>query len=112
MLFSCNAHAAAATATKSRKTIKVKNKRKNISVDLHCHVHTPPADDIAKQTAGASPTARYGNPRTEAQQKKLHQDLHQKLTSIEQRIKDMDNRIQKSCYRRLRPLPLYARQQG
>ena len=92
MLFSCNAHSAAATNTKSRKTVKVKNKRKALSVDLHCHVHTPPADDIAKQTtgAGASPTASYGNPRTEAQQKKLHQELHQKLTSIEQRIKDMD----------------------
>ncbi len=90
MLFSCVSHAAAATHRKSRKTIKVK--RKTLSVDLHCHVHTPPADDIAKQSASVnvSPTARYGNPRTEAQQKKLHQDLQQKLTSIEQRIADMN----------------------
>jgi predicted TIM-barrel fold metal-dependent hydrolase len=92
MLYTCAPHTAAAANPKSRKTIKVKNKRKAISVDLHCHIHTPPADDIAKQTAGAgaSPTARYGNPRTEAQQKKLHDELLQKLTSVEQRIKDMD----------------------
>jgi predicted TIM-barrel fold metal-dependent hydrolase len=93
VLFNCHprTHAAAAKP-QSRKTVKVKNKRKNISVDLHCHIHAPAADDIAKQTAGASasPTARYGNPRTEAQQKKLHGELLQKLTSIEQRIKDMD----------------------
>ncbi len=91
MLFSCHSRPAAASPA-SRKTVKVKNKRKNISVDLHCHIHSPPADDIARQTAGggASPTARYGNPRTEAQQKKLHEQLLQKLTSIEQRIKDMD----------------------
>ncbi len=74
-----------------RKTIKVKNKHKAISVDLHCHIHTDAADVIAKQSAtNASPIARYGNPRTEAQQKKLHQDLHKKLTDIDQRIADMD----------------------
>ena len=92
MLFSCKTHAAAATIGKSRKSLKVRHKRKNISVDLHCHIHTPPADDIARQSVNTnvSPTARYGNPRTEAQQKKLHQDLQQKLTSVEQRISDMD----------------------
>jgi aminocarboxymuconate-semialdehyde decarboxylase len=74
-----------------RKIVKVKNKRKAISVDLHCHIHTDAADVIARQSAtNASPTARYGNPRTEAQQKKLHQDLHKKLTDIDQRIADMD----------------------
>jgi len=90
MLYSCASHASATANTKSRKTIKVK--RKSLSIDLHCHVHTPSADDIARQSASsnASPTARYGNPRTEAQQKKLHQDLLKKLTSIEQRITDMD----------------------
>ena len=54
----------------ARKTIKVKNRRKAISVDLHCHIHTDAADAIAEQSAtNASPIARYGNPRTDAQQK-------------------------------------------
>ena len=74
-----------------RKIVKVNNKRKAISVDLHCHIHTDAADIIAKQSkSNASPIARYGNPRTEEQQKKLHQDLHKKLTDVDQRIADMD----------------------
>ncbi len=91
-MHACNTTSAAAVKSGSRKTVKVKGKSKAISVDLHCHVHTDAADAIAKQstTTNASPTARYGNPRTEAQQKKLHQDLHQKLTDVDQRIADMD----------------------
>mgnify|MGYP003349990168 FL=1 len=75
----------------SRKIVKVNNRHKALSVDLHCHIHTDAADGIAKQSqTNASPIARYGNPRTEAQQKKLHQDLHKKLTDVDQRIADMD----------------------
>src|SRR5688572_13521818 len=95
MLFSCKpqnratAKSLAATKAASRKTIKVKGKSRAISVDLHCHVHTDAADAIAKQSASrVSPTARYGNPRTEAQQKKLHDELHKKLTDVDQRIAD------------------------
>ena len=73
------------------RSVKVGGKFKAISVDLHCHLHTDAADAIAKQSiTNASPIARYGNPRTEAQQKKLHQDLHKKLTDVDQRIADMD----------------------
>lgn len=91
MLHTCNPKSAAASKSASRKTVKVGGKFKAISVDLHCHLHTDAADVIAKQSATqASPIARYGNPRTEAQQKKLHQDLHKKLTDVDQRIADMD----------------------
>ena len=95
MLYSCHPRSSSASAAAakagSRKTVKVKGRSKALSVDLHCHLHTPSADDIAKQSASnVSPTARYGNPRTEAQQKKLHEDLHKKLTDIDQRIADMD----------------------
>ena len=84
-------HSHAAARPSSRKTVRVKGKTRAISVDLHCHLHTDAADGIAKQSASnASPIARYGNPRTEAQQKKLHLDLHKKLTDIDQRIADMD----------------------
>ena len=92
MMHTCHPLSAAAKKSTSRKIVKVKGKSRALSVDLHCHIHTDAADAIAKQSENpsVSPTARYGNPRTEAQQKKLHQDLHQKLTDVEQRIADMD----------------------
>ncbi len=72
--------------------LTVKKNKTTLSVDLHCHLHTDQADTLAKQSASqnVSQTARYGNPRTEAQQQKLHLDLHKKLTDIDQRIRDMD----------------------
>ena len=92
MMHTCHPLSAAAKKSTSRKIVKVKGKSRALSVDLHCHIHTDAADAIAKQSENpsVSPTARYGNPRTEAQQKKLHQDLHQKLTNVDQRIADMD----------------------
>jgi aminocarboxymuconate-semialdehyde decarboxylase len=91
MPLSCKPSSAAAARSTSRKTVKVKGKSKALSVDLHCHIHTDAADAIAQQSAtNASPLARYGNPRTEAQQKKLHADQQKKHTDVEQRIADMD----------------------
>lgn len=92
MLFTCGPHGAAATRAASRKIIKPASGKGALSVDLHCHVHTPKADELAGKSGNpaANPTARYHNPRTEAHQKKLREDLDRKLTSIEQRLKDMD----------------------
>jgi aminocarboxymuconate-semialdehyde decarboxylase len=64
--------------------------RKTLSVDLHCHIHTPAADDLAKAEADADPLKRYANPRTMEQQHKLRAALDRKLTSIDQRLSDMD----------------------
>jgi aminocarboxymuconate-semialdehyde decarboxylase len=90
MLFTCKPRAAAAARPASRKVIK--RGRKSLAVDLHCHIHTPAADDLAKQATapGVDQMARYGDPRTIAQQQKLRAELDRKLTSIEQRIADMD----------------------
>ena len=90
MLFSCRPYARAAARPASRKVVK--RGRKTLSVDLHCHIHTPAADDLAKKDTapGVDQMARYGDPRTIAQQQKLRAELDRKLTSIEQRIADMD----------------------
>jgi aminocarboxymuconate-semialdehyde decarboxylase len=90
MLFTCKPHSAAAVRPASRKVVK--RGRKSLAVDLHCHIHTPAADELAKQAMapGVDQMARYGDPRTIAQQRKLRAELDRKLTSIDQRIADMD----------------------
>jgi aminocarboxymuconate-semialdehyde decarboxylase len=90
MLFTCRPRSCAATRSASRKIVKRGNK--SLAVDLHCHVHTPEADEIAKQTQTSSPdpAARHGSERTAARQKELRHELDKKLTSIEQRLADMD----------------------
>ena len=90
MLFTCNPRSHAASRPASRKVVK--RGARSFAVDLHCHVHTPAADELAKQSAqpGADPMARYGNVRTRDHQNKLRADLDRKLTSIEQRLVDMD----------------------
>jgi aminocarboxymuconate-semialdehyde decarboxylase len=74
----------------ARKVVRRGNK--TLSVDLHCHVHTPKADELAKQTQTPEPDpiARHGSRRTADRQRELRQELDKKLTSIDQRLKDMD----------------------
>ena len=89
MLFTCAPQSCAARRPASRKTVKSGNK--TLSVDLHCHIHTPPADELAEKTGKlADPILRYGDQRTMEQQRKLRAQLDKKLTSIEQRLRDMD----------------------
>jgi aminocarboxymuconate-semialdehyde decarboxylase len=54
-------------------------------------MHTPAADEVAAKTGKlADPILRYGDKRTMEQQRKLRAQLDRKLTSIEQRLSDMD----------------------
>ena len=88
MLFTCKPQSCAALRPAARKVIRRSNKA--LAVDLHCHVHTPNADDLVKSEKKADPIARYGNTRTAEHQRKLREQLDRKLTSIEQRLADMD----------------------
>jgi aminocarboxymuconate-semialdehyde decarboxylase len=91
MLFTCGPRSSAAgRPSGSRKIVKRGNK--SLAVDMHCHVHTPAADDIAKQTQVPPPEAlkRFGSQRSADRQKELRHELDKKLTSIGQRLKDMD----------------------
>lgn len=89
MLFNCAPHGSTASGTARRRIVKRGNQ--SLAVDLHCHVHTPAADEIAKKNEKtADVTARYGDPRTIERQKQLRVELDRKLTSVEQRLADMD----------------------
>ena len=90
MLFTCRPRSCAAVRPAARKVVRRGNK--TLAVDLHCHVHTPKADELAKQTKTAEPDpiTRHGSQRTADRQKQLRQELDKKLTSIDQRLKDMD----------------------
>ena len=90
MLFTCKPRATAASRPAARKVVNRGNK--SLSVDLHCHVQTPAADELAKQTAvpHGDPLAQFGSQRTADLQKQQRQDIDRKLTSIEQRLADMD----------------------
>ncbi|HKA42490.1 MAG TPA: amidohydrolase family protein [Burkholderiales bacterium] len=90
MMYSCAPRDAAASRSTTRGK-NIKRGGKTLAVDLHCHVHTPAADEIAgKSEKQTDPTARYGNQRTAEHQKKLREELDRKLTSVEQRLADMD----------------------
>src|SRR3712207_4885319 len=88
MLFTCKTRNCAAFKPAARKIIRRSNK--TLAVDLYCYVHTPAADDLVKSEQKADPMARYGNTRTAEHQRKLREQLDRKLTSIEQRLADMD----------------------
>lgn len=88
MLFTCRPRSCAATRSGDRRVIRRNNK--SLAVDLHCHVHTPAADEIAKAEKHGDALERYGNKRTEEHQRKLRAELDRKLTSIDQRLADMD----------------------
>ena len=90
MLFTCKPRECAATRPISCKVVKRGNT--SYAVDLHCHVHTPAADKIAKQSTAPAgdPLVRFGSQRSADRQKELRTELDRKLTSIEQRLADMD----------------------
>ena len=89
MMYTCAPRDAAAARSPHGKTVR--RGSRTLAVDLHCHVHTPKADELAGQSrTQTDPTARYGNQRTAEHQRKLREALDRKLTSIEQRIADMN----------------------
>ena len=90
MLFTCSPRSCAAVRSPDRKVIK--RGKKSLAVDLHCHVQTPAADELAKQTQvpHRDPLDQHGSQRTADRQKALRQELDKKLTSVAQRLKDMD----------------------
>src|SRR5688572_662767 len=93
MMYTCGPRHAAAAKSTSRKVVKrTKGGKKSFAVDLHCHVHTPAADEIAKQSAvpRPDPLVQHGSQRTADRQHELRQELDAKLTSIEQRLSDMN----------------------
>jgi aminocarboxymuconate-semialdehyde decarboxylase len=87
MLFTCPADAARG-GTKA----PAKGKRRHFCVDVHCHVHYPLADELVKDVhrPEQEPSARFSTELTRATNRKQMENVRVCLTSVEQRLRDMD----------------------
>ena len=89
MLFSCSpagAHAGAA-----RRAVARRGKRRLV-IDLHCHCKTPAVEPLAAPhyAVEREPMDRFSNDRTREVNRQQGVRIAPQLTSVEQRIKDMD----------------------
>lgn len=87
MLFTCPGDVARGgnvTASKGR--------RRHACIDVHCHVHYPAADDMVKGLFKREnePASRFSNELTRATNARQMENVRVCLTSVEQRLKDMD----------------------
>ena len=87
MLFTCPARAARGGGGQA-----ARGGRRHFCIDLHCHVHYPPADEMVKHalTPGGEPAARFSNALSRATNQKQMDNVLVCLTSVEQRLRDMD----------------------
>ena len=87
MLFTCPADAA-----RGGRPSTGKGGRRHACVDVHCHVHYPPADEMVKDVyrRDQEPNARFSNALSRATNQKQMQNVRVCLTSVEQRLRDMD----------------------
>jgi aminocarboxymuconate-semialdehyde decarboxylase len=71
---------------------KTRGGRRHLCVDVHCHVHYPPADEMVKGVYRPEnePAARFTNELSRATNKKQMENVFACLTSVEQRLSDMD----------------------
>jgi aminocarboxymuconate-semialdehyde decarboxylase len=66
--------------------------RRPFCIDVHCHVHYPPADEMVKHVAtpDREPATRFANELSRATNGKQMENVRVCLTSVEQRLRDMD----------------------
>ena len=86
MLFTCPGAAARGGGPAPR------GRRRHVCVDVHCHVHYPPADEMVKHAydPGREPAARFSNELSRRTNAAQMENVHACLTSVEQRLRDMD----------------------
>lgn len=87
MLFTCPGAAARGGTLRT-----VKGGRRPFCIDVHCHVHYPPADEMVKHafTPDREPAARFSNELSRATNQQQMENVLVCLTSVEQRLRDMD----------------------
>ena len=66
--------------------------RRHLCIDLHCHVHYPPADEMVKgiYRRENEPNGRFSSELSRTTNQKQMQNVYVSLTSVEQRLRDMD----------------------
>ena len=87
MLFKCPGDVARGGNQKA-----VRGGRRHMVVDVHCHVHYLPADEMVKHAYAPEkePGARFSNELTRATNARQMENVRVCLTSVEQRLRDMD----------------------
>ena len=87
MLFTCPGAAA-----RGGNLPTAKGGRRHFCIDVHCHVHYPPADEMVKHafSPDAEPGVRFSNDLSRATNKKQMENVFVCLTSVEERLRDMD----------------------
>ena len=85
MLFTCPANVARGGA-------RGKSEHRHRCVDVHCHVHFLPADEVVKgiHRPEIEPNARFSSEISRATNRKQMENVRVCLTSVEQRLRDMD----------------------
>ena len=70
----------------------VRGGRRHVCVDVHCHVHYLPADEMVKHAFAPEkePAARFSNELSRATNQRQMENVRVCLTSVEQRLRDMD----------------------
>ena len=87
MLFTCPG--AVARGGRAR---PARGRRRHFCIDVHCHVHYPPADEMVKHAYAreGEPNARFSNALSREVNRKQMENVFTCLTSVEQRLRDMD----------------------
>ena len=87
MLFTCPGPVARGGESRA-----VKGRRRHLCIDVHCHVHYPPADEMVKDVFRREdePAMRFTNDLSHATNKQQAENVLVCLTSVEQRLRDMD----------------------
>lgn len=92
MLYTCHPAAAHAMRIAAKRAQGKAAPRRHFAVDIHCHVFTPAADEIARPHFRPDNEfmIRWANEDTREVNRKQNDAIYRQLTSVEQRLKDMD----------------------
>jgi aminocarboxymuconate-semialdehyde decarboxylase len=87
MLFTCPANAARGGRARASAV-----GQRPACIDIHCHVHHPAADEMVRHllTPDREPSARFSNELSRVTNRKQMENVWTCLTSVEQRLRDMD----------------------
>jgi aminocarboxymuconate-semialdehyde decarboxylase len=94
MLYSCVAHGASTSSNwGANRSSKRPRRRPALTIDIHCHIHTPECEPLIRDifSPEKEPFSHFASAETRAINQRLFADLAPKLTSPEERLKDMDH---------------------
>lgn len=89
LLYSCSTQGNVSGSYRRPKRIR---RRSSPTIDIHCHIHTPECEPLVRElfSPEKEPFIYFASPETRAINQRLFADLAPKLTSPEERLKDMD----------------------